>query len=148
MQGTRLQRPIKDTLTLEWAERTLTTSKLSPQDNLQKASTMKFTEQPKSWYCLLWSHIFCSNLFIAWYFCVRNETFLWYATSGVPLSFSCPRVPWVAVWCDCSLSPSQDYITLHFTTVDISTVLTIVLALGLINCTFHEYSSCCFGQRV
>ena len=31
MQGTQLQRPIKDTLTLEWAERTLTSSKLSPE---------------------------------------------------------------------------------------------------------------------
>ena len=114
MQGTQLQRPIKDTLTLEWAERTLTSSRLSPQDILKKASTMIFTEQ--FMILQLWSHIFCSNLFIALF---EMKPFLWYATSGLPLSFSCPRDPWVAVWCDCSLSPSQDYITHHFTAVHI-----------------------------
>ena len=118
MQGTQLQRPTKNTLTLEWAERTLTSSKLSPEDILQKASTMKFTEQSNSWYCYF-DHTYFAPIHSSPITVFEMKPFLWYATSGVPLSFSCPRVPWVAVWCDCSLSPSQDYITHHFTTVHI-----------------------------
>ena len=145
MQGTQLQRPIKDTLTLEWAERTLTSSKLSPEDNLQKTSTMKFTEQLMI--LLLWSHIFCSNLFIALYFYVWNETFFVICDlRPSPFILVPPR----------SLSgclmrlfpfsvPRLHHPPLYNST---STVLTIVLALGLINRIFHEYSSCCYGQRV
>ena len=117
MQGTQLQRPIKDTLTLEWAERTLTSSKLSPEKITYKRLP-QWNSQSNSWY-YTFDHTYFAPIYSSLNTVFEMKPFLWYATSGVPLSFSCPRDPWVAVWCDCSLSPSQDYITHHFTTVHI-----------------------------
>ena len=75
MQGTQLQRPIKDTLTSEWAKELPPTLKSSSQANFLRVS-------------LLWFGIFSADVIMIMIMTIMMMvtmiTFLWHATSPSP----------------------------------------------------------------